>query len=204
MASDSISTPAAVALLLGLGVASGCQPSCEELAEAGPWVEVGTGEEEDEFQAVEDGDVLTAAWGSQGGQHIWGGARAGNVHFGALPGPMGPADNNPRVGFTIGDDDGVIASTSPSVTAFTRAGGEGSTAEISIFVEVSPWDTAWLFPDDYDPNGENTWEEEQAAWEAAIADLEARDLVMRVTLEDSCGSELVDERTIRVTGVAGY
>lgn len=189
-------------LLVGL-LAAGCGGSCKDLAEAGPWLEVGAGE--DSFAEVADGDVLPAAWGSQGGQHIWGAAEAGNVRFGAPEGPTGPGESNPRIGFTIGDEDGVVASTGPSQRSFTRAAGTGHVAGVSIFVQVSPWDTPWLFPDDYDPNDTHTWEEEEAAWEVALADLEGRDLVLRATLEDSCGSEVSDERTVRLSGVElGY
>jgi hypothetical protein len=190
-------------LLLTLAaLSSGCEPSCEKLAEQTPGIEIGTGESE--FSPVEDDDQLTLAWGMQGGQHIWSALRVYGVHRGA---PFGIDENSiasrPDVHFSLASDLGVLASydrQSQQLEHLSDGGAEltGATA----IIRLNPYDTPGFFPEDFDPEGWETWEEgeEEDAWEYAFDLIGGAEWTFALTMTDSCGTELNDARTVLIEG----
>ncbi len=78
-------------------------------------MEVGTGAED--FESIEDGQVLPAVYGIQGGQHVWTGLRlAGLV---ARVGGDQPATQEMRLEW----EDYVLAASSPVGLALPQSGG---------------------------------------------------------------------------------
>jgi len=182
---------------------SGCEPSCEKLAEGTPSIEIGTGTEE--FEAIADGDVMQPGWGLQGGQHIWSSLRVSGVHRGASIGqdPVSTA-SRPSVRFRIQSDEDVLASYSRETQQLSRrADGSGEVIGLTSFINFNPTASPQFFPEDFDPEGWKNWEEgeSEAAWAYAIDLIEGTDWTFTVTLTDSCGTEVSDSRTVRIEGL---
>lgn len=184
-------------------LSSGCEPSCEKLAEQTPSVEIGTGE--NQFSPIEDGDQVTLAWGNQGGQHIWSALRVYGVHRGA---PFGTDENSkasrPNVQFSLTSDAGMLSSYDNQSQQLKHVPGGGAelTGAVAI-IRLNPYETPDFFPEDFDPEGWETWEEgeQEAAWEYAFDLIEGAEWTFALTLTDSCGTELNDARTILLEGL---
>ena len=156
--------------------------SCEDLASETPSIEPGTGETS--FVEVEDGQLLSPEYGSQGGMHIWGSIRATWLH---------PADVSHVL--TVSTDEGYVAS-SRSQGEFARTGGEHSERlGQPMFLELSYSLTPSLFT--ADPNGEEDWEARDALFAEAWDRLADMDLVFRAEVTDGCGTTATAVRTVR-------
>jgi hypothetical protein len=182
---------------------SGCEPSCEKLAEQTASIELGTGFED--FEVVADGDALEPAWGNQGGQHIWSSLRASGVHRGYLIGTDARSvATRPTVRFSLESDGDTLALYSTENQAVTHLGdGSGEVIGATAFINLNPYDTPQFFPEDFDPDDWESWEEgeNEAAWTYAQEMIEGMDWLFTVTLTDSCGTEVSDSRTVRIEGL---
>lgn len=196
-------------ILLGLLVFSaGCEPSCEKLAEGEPSIEIGSGASE--FESILDGDVLRPDWGMQGGQHFWSSLRVSGVHRGtAIGSDPTSLESRPDIRFTVSFGDEQLAEYDrPSVQLKHLPDGSGELIGATSFIGFSPYQTPQFFPEDFDPEGWESWEEGEveAAWAYATDLAESMDWTFTVTLTDSCGTEVSDSRTVRVEGLedGGY
>lgn len=189
--------------LLGSAAAllAGCEPSCEELAEEEAWLEIGQGMES--FEPIEDGATLEAAWGSQGGQHFWSSLRTDGVHRGPLVGNDEALwSKRPSILFTVHSEELILASYETSHEALARRPlGEGERVGATAFIRLNPWDLPELFPEDYDPENYIDQETEQAAWNHAIDQALGRQWTFTATVEDFCGTQVSDSRSVSLAGL---
>ncbi len=152
----------------------GCGP-------AEPWVEVGTGTA-GVFESIDDGDVLLAEAGSQGGRHVWVGMRADGVE----PGSVSDADamrygDRPRVDFRLEGPDGVYSLDVARYVALDERGGALAS-------------TGWLLPLRLYAELPEGWQ--STDWAAVQEDLEERPFDLVVTLKDADGIALEDRRSV--------
>jgi len=193
-----------VALLLPvLLLASGCEPSCEELSEQTPSIEVGIGTES--FEPITEGAVLEAAWGNQGGQHIWSSLRVSGVHRGSFVGSdAASAESRPAVRFAVESGESVLAlyQVEHQMLARTTEGAEfvGATA----FINFNPYSLPELFPEGFDPEENYDEDEFNEAFASAKELAHSMDWQFSITLTDSCGTEVSDSRTVRVSGIDSF
>ncbi len=176
--------------------------TCEQLAEEQPSLELGTGTEA--FESIQDGDILEAAWGSQGGQHFWSALRGTGLRGGNPDSPTeGTSNSAPSVHFEIFDADGRYAQWGPAPQYLQRSTGEVEATGLTAFLNLNPDVVPWLWPDEI-AQAENPWNDWEALQEAGAlvaAELQDRDLTFRVEVADDCGTVLSDERQVRVSGV---
>jgi len=176
--------------------------TCEQLADEGSSLELGTGTAA--FESIQEGEVLEAAWGSQGGQHVWSALRGSGLRGGSPDSPTeGTSDSAPSVHFEIFDVDGHYAQWGPAPHYLRRNAGEVETLGLTAFLSLSPDVVPWLWPDEI-AQAEDPWSDWEALQEASllmVEELEDRDLTFRVEVEDGCGTLLSDERQIRLSGV---
>jgi len=194
-------------LLLALPLfCSGCEPSCEKLAEQTASIELGTGFES--FEPIADGDVLSASWGNQGGQHIWSSLRVSGVHRGdQMSVGLAGLATRPTVHFTLESGGHVLARYSAESQAITHlSGGRGDLFGATSFILLNPYETPQFFPEDFDPDDWENWTEGEdgAAWDYAVETIEALDWNFTVTLTDSCGTEVSDSRSVRLDGLGRF
>ena len=192
-----------VLLLASLLLVSGCEPSCEELSEETPTIEVGIGTES--FEPIMEGAVLEAAWGNQGGQHIWSSLRGSGVHRGsALGSDATSAESRPSVRFAVESGESVLAlyQVEHQMLSRTIEGGEfvGATA----FINFNPYSLPELFPEGFDPEENYDKDEFNEAFASAKELAHSMDWQFSITLKDSCGTEVSDSRTVRVSGVDSF
>ncbi|MEE2830631.1 MAG: hypothetical protein VX498_15695 [Myxococcota bacterium] len=196
----SLHTPA---LLLGatlLSALSGCEDSCDELEGEEHWLEAGTGDQN--FEALSEGQSVTAAWGSQGGQHVWGSLRAGGVHRGPLIRTPNNFESQPEITFALESEELLLGQFGPSnQTVFRRPDGSAEFVGGTVFIMMNPWDTSELFPEGYNPDTVVEEEERVLAWAYAIEQLEARDWLLTASLTDRCGNTVTDQRTLKLNGL---
>ncbi len=156
-----------------LVASAGCAP-------VEPWVELGVGE--DGFTAVEDGDVLPAENGSQGGRHVWVGLRAGGVE----PGSLSDADamrtgDRPRVDFRLEGPGGVY---SLDVARFVPLDDGPDCYELAG--RLLPFRLYAELPEGW----------QSTDWDAVQDALELEVFELVVSLEDADGRSLEDRRDV--------
>ena len=84
--------------LTAFAVAGGCSDPSAPAADAGPpFIELGTGERA--FEPLSNGDPVEIVFGPQGGYHVWGTVRAGNVRGGDPNNLQDPS--NPTTTFEV-------------------------------------------------------------------------------------------------------
>ena len=164
----------------------------EDLILTAESVEIGVGE--DSFAAVADGEVLERVWGGQGGSHVPGAARLSGIDV------SGPGLGMALVSLemTIDHEGGTVARIGPLQVSVDPA--RGVLLEQTVFVEIDPWLTPFLYPEG--------WAERVEDWENPLSDEEstaaaervqqelAGGLTYRVAIEDGGGNVLVDEREV--------
>jgi hypothetical protein len=191
-------------ILIGLlAFSTGCEPTCEKLAEGTPSIEIGTGVLE--FVPIANGDVLRSEWGDQGGQHLWSSLQVSGVRRGTTVGndPLS-ASGRPAVRFALESGESVLALYfRPSQVLSRLPDGRGELLRATSFISLNPYDSAEFFPEDFDPENWKNWEEGEveAAWAYARELVESMDWTFSVTLTDSCGTEVSDSRTVRIEGL---
>ena len=195
-------------LLLPLAIPllySGCEPSCEKLSEQTPSIELGTGPES--FESISEGEALEPGWGNQGGQHIWSSLRVSGVHRGS---PIGTDDvsiqSRPTVRFAVESGESILALYRTENQLIRRSADGGEVIGATAFIDFNPYSTPQFFPEDFDVDDWQNWEEgeEEAAWDYAIEVVENTDWQFNLTLTDSCGTEVSDSRSIRIEGLDRY
>ena len=164
----------------------------EDLVLTAESVEIGVGE--DSFAAVADGDVLERVWGGQGGSHVPGAAQLNGINV------SGPGLGLALVSLemTIEHEGGVVGGIGPLQVSVDPA--RGVLLEQTVFVEIDPWVTPFLYPEGWAERVED-WEnpvsnEEGTAVEEGIREELAGGLTYRVAIEDGGGNVLVDEREV--------
>ncbi len=155
-------------------------------------VEIGVGE--DSFAPVADGDVLERVWGGQGGSHVPGAVQLDGIDV-AGPG-LGMALVSLEM--TIEHEGGEVGRIGPLQVGVDPA--LGVLLEQTVFVEIDPWATPFLYPEGWAERVED-WEnpisnEESTAIEEGVREELAGGLTYRVAIEDGGGNLLIDEREV--------
>ena len=179
----------ALALTLTSGLV-GCVN--EDLVLTAESVEIGVGE--DSFAAVADGDVLEQVWGGQGGSHVAGAVQLNGIDV------SGPGLGMALVSLemTIEHEGGDVGRIGPLQVSVDPT--RGVLLEQTVFVEIGPWATPFLYPEGWAERVED-WEnpipsEENTAAEEGVREALAGGLTYRVAIEDGGGNLLVDEREV--------
>lgn len=148
---------------------SGCiAAECARAAEETPAAEIGVGQEE--FQPIEDGEVLTLAYGSQGGTHLWLAVRATGI---ARGNPLLVDDTTPLVTVRLSSSDGEIPLEGTSARHVFDRDDEGRAVLAGLQFVIDLW-----------------------AIEAA--GLSGQPLRLDVEIEDACGTVVQDEREVLI------
>lgn len=157
--------------LLLLLLLTACEEAtvCERAAEFDPVLEPGVGE--DAFAPLADGDVLTADFGNQGGQHVWLALRAEGVNPG-VKNLLGGDRDAPRVDVLLLDAEGAVWGEGHSqATAFVGNEAASELTGLQLFLDFYANDADLDLPEEFR---------------------------LAVTLEDSCGTTLTVERRVGV------
>ena len=191
--------PSLSLLLIGL---SGCDPSCETLAEKTPMLELGTSMGdgvEDDFISINDGDIINPEWGPQGGQHFWASVRTTNLKRGAPVGTNEAAQvDRPELQISIYNGEDIIATYFRTNQQLTHhAGLVGQVHGLTVIDTFNPYDHPHFFPEDFDPDGGPDWNPDEA-WEFALENVYSTDWTFEAVLIDKCGTEVRDSRSIRI------
>ncbi|HJN75013.1 MAG TPA: hypothetical protein QGF58_13885 [Myxococcota bacterium] len=162
----------ATALLAPLLVACGPKDPCEKAAEYEPSIELGVGE--DDFSPVEDGDVLWAESGPQGGEHVWISLRSSGLEPGTWP-QLLQGDPGPDIYLEYVDLAGT--ETLGTLETYERPfRGDAESAQL-----MGERLLIWSWPEDDDGWGRTTSEG-----------------ILYLTAEDSCGNVVEDEWALGV------
>ncbi len=169
-----MSIRSSVVLALLLPAIYGCEDAesrCEAASEVPPHFELGVGEKH--FEAVRDGEDLPVSWGNQGGRHIWVGAYAEGVEPGRS---VGKAIAGPTIAFSLEASDGSIVANGWAQQPMDGDENSAEIAGIEMYVEM---------------------------WQTTLADeqIDLSALLFLASLQDSCGVELQDERTVSAEGL---
>ncbi|MCO4771196.1 MAG: hypothetical protein KDA24_14275 [Deltaproteobacteria bacterium] len=154
-------------------------------------VELGFGEES--FEPITDGDVLSLAFGSQGGQHVWGAFRLGDAEVKGPPGGYAAV----TVTMTLDHPEGPVAEVGPLSAAVP--GGTWTVVGQTVVVADSPWSAPHLYPEGWAErleSGEQITEEHYNAATDYRRELLAGGLTYRLVVVDGAGTTLTDERTV--------
>ncbi len=145
-------------------------------------IDPGTGEEA--FEAVQEGQLLSPTWGSQGGMHIWGSLQARWLH---------PRDVD--FDLSVSTDEGYIARSWGRVELDRVSGERTELLGQPMFLELSYSLTPSLFSSD--PNPIDDWDDRAALYTEAWDRVAAMDLVLRAEATDECGTTATAETTVR-------
>lgn len=184
----------ALCVLGGVGFLSGCYDTEQVCLEAGEYeaaVELGTWVNQG-FAPIEDGDVLPAIFGPQGGEHLPASVQTTGVHpgngemveesggllgflFPPAPGATVPKGQDPvTLTFRLQYEQGLIEPNQVVLQTFLDGSVESAVSqEQTVF--FSTWEIAEAYPDQ-----------------------DLVDITMRVKLVDACGTSVEDLREIQV------
>ena len=157
---------------VALLVMGGCQDEegrCASAADFPATLELGVGE--NAFQPVQEGGVVEVEFGMQGGSHLWISLAASGI----VPGrkiPLKPPEDTPEVFLSLSLEDGTVID------------------------EDLLWPQAWDGSAEY---AELLGARLYPRYFEGVEDLEEVVVDLRAEVVDICGTELVDERRVRVT-----
>ena len=81
--------------------------------------------------------------------------------------------------------------------------GSAELTGAQAIIRLNPYDRPEFFPEDFDPDDWENWEEgeQEAAWQYAFDLIEGTEWTFTLTLTDSCGTETSDSRRVQIEGV---
>jgi hypothetical protein len=173
-----------IALGVILAFSTGCPTvDCPDLLDIEATLVVGTGT--NSFEPLDEATVLEGDWGDQGGTHVWLSVLTEGIHGGYRQAA------NPISGMANGRDepDVTVAVTQPNgreVAAFSSHVGLTSGEARGI--------TAVLMSD----FSGDFFNSDDAETVALLEETEAMDLDLAVGVEDTCGTTLEMETTVRI------
>jgi hypothetical protein len=177
----TLSLMLALTVLLG-----GCEEEgCEALDPDDAWALLGDGEAEAELLIVEDGATFQVERGSQGGMHVWVAIAVGDIH----PGPTDlweglRSGELPKFSIQLEGPHGVL--TPENVRPQVLERGDGEYLLLHQQIQFRHFE---LLPDN--------WQDLDYA--EVEADMETQDHLLRVRIEDACGTIVEDELPIRLS-----
>ncbi len=174
--------PLALALALAL---AGCpEVDCARQAESTPSLELGTGSSS--FQPILDGDVLSAAWGAQGGNHVWLSMRTQGILNGypepGLPGLGAGLRDAPTAEIALERPDGLLLVEQSLSPYLDNDEAVGITAVLQ-----------YEFSESWGDEGEAETDPTEL-----LEETERMDLLLTAEVTDVCGVTVSDERIIRL------
>jgi len=178
-------SPTALLLLSAALSLVGCEEeSCDTLDPADAWAEIGDGTSEAEFGPLEEGVTLLVERGSQGGMHVWVAVAVGDLQ----PGPTdlweGLRNGDlPEFTLNLSGPHGVLTPDNPRPEVLERGDGEFLLLHQQLqfkHFEVLP----------------ENWQELDYA--DVEADMEGQDHLLTVRVEDSCGTVVEAELSVRL------
>ena len=199
---DSLRAGLCLSFSLLLAGLSGCDPGCEALSEKTPMLDLGTSAGdgvEDGFIPINDGDIINPEAGPQGGQHFWGAVRTTNLKRGAPVGTNEAAQvDRPELRISLYNGEDTIATYFRTNQRLTHHNGlVGQAHGITVIDTFSPYSHPHFFPEDFDPDGGPDSEPDEA-WEFALETIYSMDWTFEAVLNDKCGTEVRDSRSIRI------